>query len=139
MEIKIERLEKLVADADQIFIEPEGEEVLVEILEIQKQVEDLITIAKKKIEEAALKLNSNFRSIQSDRVKVYYREYGSQYKIDETLIADVPPELYKKEIKYTVDSKAVTKWTQEHKGLPQGIVENERTKQISFSLKDKEE
>ena len=39
MEIKIENLEKLVADADQILLTPEAEDVLVQLLDIQEQIE----------------------------------------------------------------------------------------------------
>lgn len=135
MTIDVEKLNALVAKADQIFIAPEGEAVLLKLLEVQEQLNLAIDAAKKKLEEAALKLDPNFRSIQADNVKVYYREYGTKFKIDESLVSQVPKELYSVETKYKVDGRAVEKWVDQHKGLPLGIQETERTKQISFTLK----
>lgn len=138
MIIDIEKLDQLKLNADKIFISSEGEEVLVQLLEIQKQVELAIDAAEAKLEETALKIDPNFSSIQADRIKVYYRAYGSKYKIDETMIAEVPQGLYKTVTKYNADSKAIEQWADEHKGLPVGIIEAERTKSLKFSLKDNE-
>jgi hypothetical protein len=137
MVINIEDLEKLKLNADKIFLTAEGEETLVALLEIQKQVEDAIVLAEKKLEETALKLNPNFNSIQADKVKVYYRAYGAKYYIEEDHIDMVPTELYTKETKtvYKLDAKAVEKWADGHEGMPAGIKEVERTKQLKFSLK----
>lgn len=136
MVIDIEKLDKLKSEAGKIFLEPEGEEVLVQLLEIQKQVEQAIDEAEAKLEETALKIDPNFSSIQADRIKVYYRAYGYKYKLDETKIAEMPKELYTTSVKYSADSKAIEKWTEEHKGLPVGVIETERTKSLKFSLKN---
>lgn len=136
MQVEIEKLEQLTVEADKIFLTPEGEETLVKLLDIQKQVEQAIDAAKLKLEQAALKLNPNFSSIQADKIKVYYRAYGAKYRIDPTNIDRCPKELYKTSVTYNVDSAAVEKWTEEHKGMPVGINEVERTKSLSFSLKN---
>lgn len=135
MQIDIEKLENLVLDSDKIFISAEGEEVLVELLRIQKQVEQAIDSAKSKIEQTALKLNPNFSSIQADRIKVYYRAYGARYKIDESFIDQIPVNLYTTKTSYLPVPEEIEKWTEEHKGMPVGIVEPERNKSLTFSLK----
>ena len=136
MNIEIENLEELTAEADKIFLSPEGEETLVKLLEIQKQVEQAIDTAKQKLEQSALKLNPNFSSIQADKIKVYYRAYGAKYRIDQSNLDRCPKELYKSRVTYDVDSVAVEKWVESHKGLPVGINEVERAKSLSFSLKN---
>lgn len=138
MQINIEDIDQLVKDADKIFLSPEGEKELVKLLNIRKQVDEAIELAEKKLEEAALKINPNFSSIQSDKVKVYYRAYGAQYYLDETQINLTPKELYTTESKvvYKIDSKLVEKWVDQHKGMPAGIKEVERIKQLKFKLKD---
>lgn len=133
--IDIEKLEKLKLDADKIFLEPEGEKVLVELLEIQGQVEAAIEEAKVKLEESALKINPNFTSIQADKVKVFYREYGTKYYVDESQAELVPEGLVTERKSYSVDSKAVDKWVDDKGGMPTGIKEVERKKSLSFSLK----
>lgn len=135
--INIERLQELVAKADEIFLTPEGEKVLVDLLDMQAQIEDAITAAKQKLEAAALKANPNFSSIQGDKVKVYYRAFGAKYYIDENNINMAPKELYEIESKvtYKIDTAAVDKWIDAHGALPTGINEVERKKSISISLK----
>src|SRR3990172_13329347 len=100
MKIDIEKLDSLKKTADKIFLEPKGEEVLLRLLEIQQQVEDAIDAAKVKLEETALKLDPNFSSIQADKIKVYYRQYGARFKIDESKIKDLPKELYNEKVSY---------------------------------------
>lgn len=136
MQIDIEKLKKLKAESDKIFLEPEGEEILVELLELQEQVEEAIKAAKVKLEETALKLNPLFSSIQADKIKVFYRAYGTKYIIDESKIRFIPKELYTSKTTYTPESDAIDKFIDQNKGkIPDGIIEPERQKQISFSLK----
>lgn len=136
-QIDIEKLAELTADSDKIFLSAEGENVLVQLLEIQEQVNAAVAAAELKLEEAGLKLNANFSSIQGDRVKVSYRPYGPKYYIDEENIGLAPKELYTIESKvtYKIDADAVEKWTDEHKGMPAGIKEVERKKSLKFGLK----
>ena len=135
MEIKVEKLNKLTKKADEIFLSAEGEQVLVQLLEIRDQVDKAIADAEEKLEKKALKLNPNFKSIQGDLVKVSYRSYGSRYYVDESLLTELDPELYKEVKRYSVNTKAVDKWVKEHKGMPVGIVEVERKKSLKFGLK----
>ena len=138
MEIKIENLEKLVADADQILLTPEAESVLLQLLDIQEQVEAAIDEAKKKLEVSALAKNPNFKSIQADKVKVFYRSYGSRYKIDESLLQYIPKDLYTTKTVYSANEKEIEEYTVKN-GFPQGVIEPERPKQMSFSKKKAKE
>lgn len=137
--IDIDKLNELVVKADEIFLTPEGEKVLIKLLEIQDQVEKAIDEAKAKLETAALKANPNFSSIQANKIKVYYRAFGAKYYMDENNLHMAPKELYSAEekITYKIDSKAVDKWIDQHGGLPTGIIEVDRKKSITFTLKEK--
>lgn len=136
MNIEIEKLNELTAQADKIFVSPEGEKVLIQLLEIQEQVEQAITASKQILEKKALEINPNFSSIQADKIKVYYRQYGSKYAIDENYLERLSPQFYKVHKSYNVISEQVEKWTEEHGGLPLGINEIERPKSLSFTLKN---
>lgn len=133
--IDLEKLTNLEKDADGIFMSPEGGEVLATICELEAKLKEAREKAEAILELTALKLDPEFKSIRNDKVKVYYRAYGAKYYIDEALIASTPKELYTSEVKYKVDTKAVEKWTDEHKGMPTGVVEVERKSSLSFSLK----
>jgi len=139
MTIDLEQLDKLVVDADQIFLTADGEKVLLKLLEIQKQVEDAIESAEKKLEEAGLKIDPNFSSIQSNKIKVYYRFFGSRYKVDQALADQLPKNLYKVMTKYNAIPEEIEKYAEENKGLPLGILEIERKKQLHFADKNKKE
>lgn len=135
MKIDIENITDLVQKSDEIFLTLEGEKHLLKLLEIRDQVEQAIDAAKAALEAAAVAHNPNFASIQGDAVKVSYRYFGAKYYLDESRIKEVDPELYKTVTKYQVNSKAVDDWTESHKGMPAGINEVERKKQITFQVK----
>lgn len=137
MQINIEELDSLVKKADEIFLTPEGEKVLVKLLSLQEQIEQAIDEAKFRLADAALKVNPNFKSIQSDKIKVAYRSFGQKYYVDETQLDLAPKELYEAvtKVSYVVDAKKVDEWVDKNKGMPAGIKEVEREKKITFSLK----
>lgn len=143
VKIEMGNLAKLVAEADLIFLKPQAENTLVQLLDLQVQIEAAIDEANKRLEAAALKVNPNFKSIRGDKIKVFYRSYGSKYKIDETVLNLIPPELYEAKVKttYAVNDEAVAKFTEVNKGMPVGIIEAVRPKYLKFTLKnaDKEE
>lgn len=133
--LDLSKLANLKQDAEGIFMTAEAGDVLATICELEEKLKLAREEAEKVLEASALKLNPTFNSIRNDRVKVYYRPYGARFYLDETLIANTPKELYTAETKYKVDTKAVEKWVEEHKGMPTGIIEPERKKSLSFSLK----
>ena len=139
MKIDIDKLEKLIVDSDKIFLTPEGEDVLIQLLDIRDQVENAIDTAKKKLEETGLKIDPNFTSIQASKVKVYYRAFGARYKIDPSLVDKLPKNLYEISTKYNAVADEIEKYAEENKGLPLGVIEAERSKTISFGLKDKKD
>lgn len=137
IQIDIDKLGKLTAKADEIFLTPAGEQVLIDLLDLQSQIEKAIDEAKVKLETAALKTNPHFSSIQADKIKVYYRAYGSKYYVDETNINLAPKEFYTVESKvtYKIDTKALEKSIDATGKVPAGIIEVDRKKQITFALK----
>lgn len=132
----LDKLKKLTLEADKILIDPEGENVLLTILEAEQEIVDLKEKAKLILEQKALKLNPNFSSIQADKVKVYYREYGSKYYLDETQKDLVPEGMLSEKISYSINSKAVEDWVNEKGHMPTGIRESDRNKTLSISLKN---
>jgi hypothetical protein len=136
-QIDIEKLNKIITKADEIFITAEGEQVLIDLLAIEQQVQDAIAQAKLKLEQAALKANPNFSSIQANRIKVYYRAYGSKYYVDEANINLAPKEFYDVESKvtYKIKTKELEKSIEETGKVPAGIIEVERKKTLTFTLK----
>lgn len=135
MNIDIEKIEQLTADADKIFLSAEGEQTLVDLLKIQQQVEDAITTAKQMLERKALEINPNFSSIQADKIKVYYRSYGARYRVDQSRLDQIPGNFFKVSIRYDAVADEIEKFAKEKGGLPLGIDELDRSKTLTFSLK----
>ena len=135
MIIEIEKLNDLVCDADKIVLSNDGEKSIIQLLKLQKQIEQAIITAKMMVEKKALELNPNLKSITSDNLRISYRQYGSKYKIDESFFEKLDPSFYKVTKRYDVIADEVEKYTEDHKSLPIGINEIERPKSLSFSLK----
>lgn len=135
LSIDTDNLQTLAKKADQIVFTPEGEETLIKLLELEGKVKEAISLAKQTIEASAKKLDENFTSVQGDKVKVSYRSYGTRYIIDEAFIKDLPKELYRISVKHYPNSKEISKLATETGKLPQGIVEPDRQKQITISIK----
>ena len=135
MIIDIEKLGALVAEGDKIFLEPEGEKVILQLEEIKKQVELAEQAIKIKLEETALRISPDFKSIQGDNIKVHYRYFGSRFYIDPHQEDRVPAELIDIIQKKVLNMKAVETYIEEKGGLPVGVAEADRKKQISFSFK----
>lgn len=137
MEIRIDtdKIQVLSDDAGNIILTPEAESSIIQLLEIQKSIEEAIKSAKDNIEKQALKFNPNFNSVASDNLRVGYRTFGSKYKIDESRIDSISKDLYKTEVKYSVIPDRVDEYVDEKGSLPLGIDEVERKKQITITRK----
>lgn len=133
MQITIDTNEiaELVAEADEILVSASGEEALLRLMEIQETVNSAVEDAKKQLEQSALRLNPNFRSIRGDRVKVSYRPFGAAYEYDENKLANLlKADFVDRSIKYTLNTKAIKTYIKTNGQLPQGITPKPRRKRI---------
>ncbi len=140
MTIDTDQIALVSKDAEKIFISKDGEEQLIQLLEMQEMIEKAIDEAKKLIEEKGLTINPYFKSIEGDRVKVSYRYFGVKYYLEDDKLDQVPAEMYTKEIttKYKVNTDIVEVWAEKNKGLPFGITESNRKKSLNIALKKTE-
>ncbi len=129
MNIPIETINNLVEEADQILFTPEGEQALLQLLEVKDKVDEALDSAKKRIGEAAVKINPNFKCVVGENVKVSYRSFGSKYTIDPAKADSLPPELVKIMVKATPNAKEIDRYIAEH-GMPDGVSRAERTNQV---------
>lgn len=135
MIIEIEKLNDLVCNADKIVLSADGENVIIQLLTLEKQIEQGIKTAKMMIEKKVIELNPNLKSITSDNLRISYRQYGAKYRIEDSFFDKLDPSFYKVSKRYDVVAEEVEKYCEEHKSLPIGINEIERPKSLSFSLK----
>lgn len=137
--IDTDKIAELAKEGEDIVMTSEAEGALVELLELEKGIKKAIDKVKHNIAKKAEKLNPNISSIKSDRLKIYYRQYGSKYYLDDQQLDRIPKNLYKRKVRYSVDSKQLEEYLKLHDGkMPIGIRQNKREKKISFSLVDDE-
>ena len=135
--IDTKNLKKLKADAEKVFLEPEAEAVLLEILKLEKQVTEAKDYIKAKLQEEAEKINPEFEALKGNSIVVRYASYGYKYRIDESRVKDLDKKFYNKKVSYYANSEAIDEYVDQNKGkLPLGVDENqERNKSVSFYAK----
>lgn len=134
--IDTDKITAIAGEAPQILLHPDGEQALIDLYKISDMVEQAIHEAKERIKEAAIQIDPNFMSVQGNKVKVSYRAYGSRFSIDQSMVEQMDSSLYKTTVKYSPEPKAIEAFIEEHKGLPVGVNENAREKQIQITIKE---
>src|SRR3990167_7815252 len=119
--IDTDEVKKLTTDSKNILFSAEAENSILTLLDMQEQIELAIDEAKKSIEEEALKLNPNFSSVKSDKVKVFYRAYGARFLIDESKLKQLPSDFYTAVTKISANTKAIEKYEKENEKIPDGV------------------
>ncbi len=137
--IDLDELKDLAQEGKQICLRPEGEEVLLRLLEAQEVVNAAIEEAKRVLEAEALKLSPDFQAIRSDHLTVQYRACGPKYRVEESLLETVPDHLYISRTTYTLLSEAIDEYARSQGQLPVGIAERVRPKQIVLSRRGTED
>lgn len=133
--IDTDKLTKLKQDGEKIIFEAEAEKSIMELLDIQEKLEKIIDQLKADLAEEALDYDKNFKSIESDNLRIMFRKYGGRYKIDKTRIKEVSRKLYRVNKRYYPENDEIDKWADENDGLPLGVIERDRSKKLSITLK----
>lgn len=134
--LKYQDISLLVQGSTAITVNPQGEELLVQLLQLQKDVERAIISAKKALGVAIEAIDPDMTSVSSDRVKVAYRVFGPKYRIDENCIDSIDPKFYTEKKSYSLNAKELDKSIKESGILPNGISIVERSKTVSITLKE---
>ena len=139
IDIDEDEIKLIAGKADKILVDREIEPELAKLLEYQVKLEETISAINKLIEEKALKMNPNFKSVEGDLIKASYRAYGQKYYLEDDKIGEVAPEMFTKEIvtKYKVNTDIVDTWIEKNGGLPFGISAPVRVKSLKIALKKK--
>lgn len=136
--INLSKLSKLTPKADKVLVDPEAEEVLIELLRIKKQVEEAEEQIKLTLREEAEKINPQFEGLKGNQIVLRYSGgTRTRFLLDESRIKDIPDNLYTKKVSYSVNSNLVEEFRSEKGELPIGINESikEAEKKISFYAK----
>lgn len=133
-------LKLLVEDANnKLAVPTEVETAIMGIMALRDRCDEALSNLKSAFEAEIIKKYPDFKSLSTDNLRVVYRQYGGKYSVDSELAEKIPADLVKKTVKYTPVTKAVDKYLEEHEGvLPQGIVEIDREKKLSITLKGEE-
>lgn len=115
-----------------IMLNPDAENAILRLLDIQKEVDSAVNALKTEIERQALEFNPNFSSLKGEKLKINYSAAGAKYKDDGTA-KNHRAKFWKKKIVWSLDSKAIDDYRAKRYKLPAGIVEISRSKSIRLS------
>lgn len=133
--IDTDNLAKLAKNGSKIILEPDAEQAIIKLLEAQHQIESALEELKEKIADEGVKYDPNFKSVESDNLRIWYRYYGSKYSIDAGRIEELPEHLYSEKKRYYPNAKEVDKYVEEYGELPLAIIERDRSKKLSIDQK----
>lgn len=125
----------LQQDGKSIVFNPNAEDAIIRLLEIQKEVDGAIEWLKSEIERQALEFNPNFSAIKGERLKVNYSASGAKYK-DNGGAKFHSSKFWKKKITWMPDSKAIDAYRAKYYRLPVGISEVSRNKTIRLTVSE---
>ena len=127
---------KLTQEGKKFLLDPESESAVVQLKAIEVQIENALAEIKAEVGRQGLELSKDFTGVQSEKLRIGYRYYGSGYKMDPTMLNTTDEQFYNKSVKYAPNTKAVEAYIKKTSELPAGILENtDRVKQVSLALK----
>ena len=125
---------ELYREAGKLTINPDAEEYLIKLLELQKIVDEAVSNAKKAIQEMGEQFDDGFKGVVGAKINVVNSLTGYLYAYDPALVEVARPFL-KERIYLNPDSAKISNYFKEYGKLPPGILENPRNKSIKFYVK----
>lgn len=119
-------------DAKKLVVKPEAEDALLKLMEIRDNIDEAIDMVKDEIAQQGNKIMPGFSGVESEKLRVLYRAYGSKYSFVKGI--KCPEEFVKTSERSSVDSKAVDEYLREHGELPEGVQVADRSKSLSISV-----
>lgn len=117
------------------IVNPDAENAIIRLLEIQSEVNDAVELLKSEIERQALEFNPNFSAIKGEKIKINYSAAGAKYK-DNGEVKFHSSKFWKKKTTWTPDSKAIDAHRAKYYRLPVGITEVDRKKTIRITVSE---
>lgn len=134
--IKTDNLPQLINGGDRILVAPDGEQLIIRLLELQTVVENAVQMVKDKLAAGMEAIDPDLSSVNSDMVKILYRVYGSKYNLDENVAPMIDPKFYTMKTSYTPNASEIDKYFSETGSLPNGVTLNDRKKSLSIKVKE---
>lgn len=134
--IDTDKLQELKNQAGNIFTSADGDAALLDFLRAKQAIEDIEKEIKAVLDGMARIYDPNFKSIQSDNVKISRRAFGQKYYVEEENLALAPKELFKSEISAIVPNDLDVKAIEEKlRVVGMSIKESEKDGQIEKKFK----
>ena len=134
LEVNKAELITLAEDGSSLVLNADAEGALIQLLELQSLVDSTVSYVKDQIVEAGLALDPTFSTVSGDRVKANYQYSGAVYKMLEGR-KEFPAPLFKREVKVSIDSKAMAAYEKEHRRLPKYVVRATRKQNLVVKVK----
>jgi hypothetical protein len=128
-----DEIDRLAKESCELIFKKEAEEQLIKLLEIKKQIDEVIENVKEKIKQAGESILPNFKGVEGKRVKAIYSYHGSKYEIQDK---EKARGFYQEVVYVKPDTKTIDNYVKEVGELPEGIITKEREKSLSLRLKE---
>lgn len=135
--IDTDEIRALAREGDKFIFKKEAEKGILELLEVQKQVNEAVETLKMAIAEAGCKIDPSFSGVRGEKVNAVFRFYGEKYEYDWTKKEELKPFLNEKTY-FKVDSDKVDGYLEQVGELPDGIKLKDRSKKLSLSISEGE-
>lgn len=134
--IDLDKVSHLVEKSGEVVLSNEAEKEIIELYKLQAKIESAIDEMKTRVSGEALKLNPNFKSIQSDNLAISFRSYGARYRLDESRVPEMDERLYSVVKRYSPNVEAIDSYVEQTGKIPLGVIEPERPKQLTIKIKE---
>jgi hypothetical protein len=134
--IDMNHVMQLAEDGKNLVFNPNAEEAILQLLELQNAIDSVISMVKNGITDQALAYNPAFTSVSGDKIKATYSAAGAKYGVDFNKVKHPRAPFFNRKVTYSLDTKLVEKYEMKHKGrLPVGVFKRDRNKNLTFRLK----
>lgn len=122
----------LAEEAGEFLVTPEGEEIIYQLAQAQKKVEEALDKAKERLSQ--LMAEKNLIKVKGEHVTVVKRFYGERFEILDPYLAQEEG-VAKVTTQIKPDTEAIDDWVKDHKGqLPESVKLRDRVEKVSISL-----
>lgn len=134
LDIKQADLITLAEAGGEMVLNPQAEDAIIKLLELQTMVDSTVAFVKDQIVAAGQELDPQFSTVVGDKLKANYQFSGAKYKLQPGR-KEFPAPLFKREVKVSIDSKAMEKYETEHRRLPKYVERAVRKQNLQFKVR----
>lgn len=134
VQLRRSELISLAEEGGEMVLNPQAEEAIIKLLELQTLVDSTLGLIKDQIVHVGQGLSPDFTTVAGDRLKCNYQFSGAVYSLEKGR-KEFPAPLFKREVKVSINSKAMAEYEKEHRRLPKYVKRAARKQSLQFKVR----